>query len=594
MLLSIVLFASLLSYGTAFSQQATWEETIAQCRDARVISDADAAVDSAKRALELAGNDTMRQAISWNEAGLVALQIKKPDEAIKHFERAIELWTAIGQERAADLVASMENLGIALFLNGQHQNAADQFQAVVMSVEESFGKNDPRMIRGLQRIADCEAKLGRPNDAAVSWSRIASIQKATYGADGIQVAQSNDVAAAYWQAAGNLDQSVVLLKESLRIRESVLGKYHLEVVNSLHRLGEAMARDQQYELAIQLFDEALARAEQTLGPDTSDVLTSVLALLNACEKAGKVDRVVELKRVSERLKKMLDWYQAFSNVSANPPRDRDLLLNQLQKDARQFGEPSRPVVAMEYRRAEIHASNGDLEAAIDLCLQAIEHERQLFGDRHSKVGSGYYIVAGYYAQRENYLAAIDSLRKARSANSESVVPNRIQQQNYAYELAVLLAAVDEVAAADSLLSEAIQTRRELGLETGDRDADILNRIGVCQMRMSNPSEAIIYFQGALELFASTRTTDDPMLQTVRSNITVAQTALRSPNELAAEEPNGAISTATDELDQSSGEGGDLIGMIFFCLCGAYYSHKRGYSPWIWILLTAGAGIVIAL
>jgi tetratricopeptide (TPR) repeat protein len=111
----------------------------------------------------------------------------------------------------------------------------------------------------------------------------------------------NDLAVAYHEA-GDIDKSLPLKEETLRLKKARFGPNHPATLNSMNSLAAGYQEAGKVDVALPLFEETVQRMKAQLGPDHPTTLVTMHNLANCYQDAEKLDLAVPLHE--ETLRRM--------------------------------------------------------------------------------------------------------------------------------------------------------------------------------------------------------------------------------------------------------------------------------------------------
>ncbi|HSF40740.1 MAG TPA: tetratricopeptide repeat protein [Thermoanaerobaculia bacterium] len=190
------------------------------------------------------------------------------------------------------ILALSAGLVATLFQAQRARQEAARADAAAQFLEELFKASDPRQARG--HLPDARELLERGSKRLAHELRDQPLLRA----------ELLDTLGGIDTELGLYDQARPLLAEALALRERLLGSRHLEVADTLIRLGSLAHLSGQGE-AVPLFQRALAIREERLGsedPAVADVLNNLGAALAA---RGRFDEAAAVLRRSLALHERL-------------------------------------------------------------------------------------------------------------------------------------------------------------------------------------------------------------------------------------------------------------------------------------------------
>ncbi|MBS1998928.1 MAG: tetratricopeptide repeat protein [Cyanobacteria bacterium SZAS LIN-2] len=215
--------------------------------------------------------------------------------------------------------------------------------------------------------------------------------KQTAGHESLAVADAYTKLADLYCRKEMHDDMEPLLKESLRLRETICGDSHLSVSTDLKNLGRLYFYKRQYELAEPFFKRAMAIREAALGPYHSyvaDVAELYAKMLRKTARDSEA-QVLEDLVVESRTKYGSDWEKfRLAGVKAmeagNFLEAQAMWLAALDETADfRFDDP-RMVMTLE-NLAEVYWRRNKFDKAEPLCKQILQISESLLGPEHTDV-----------------------------------------------------------------------------------------------------------------------------------------------------------------------------------------------------------------
>jgi len=187
--------------------------------------DAKRLVGLAEAAIQRAGGDLELQVSLERNRGVLARNQRRFDDAIKHYQRALDM------------------------------------------LDDAGAIDDRERGRLHNNLAAVYYESGDPARAVAASRRAVELSSAFYGDDHPSVAAMQGNLGALLVAAGSLDEGEVALKQALRGFERAYGPEHPRMPDVLTNLGGLASRREQHEAAREYFERALAIDEKVLPPD---------------------------------------------------------------------------------------------------------------------------------------------------------------------------------------------------------------------------------------------------------------------------------------------------------------------------------------
>jgi serine/threonine protein kinase len=173
------------------------------------------------------------------------------------------------------------------FREGRYLEAVNYAQAALKEAE-AFGPQDARLATSLHNAGELYTRLERYAEAEGLLQRALTIRK--------KVVEDQETARTIYALArlnhnrGNKDKAERLYRQSLAIRERVLGREHPDVAESLSGLAGALSL-KRIEEAERLAKRSLSIREKALGENHPDVAESLSSLTEVILEIGKPSEV---------------------------------------------------------------------------------------------------------------------------------------------------------------------------------------------------------------------------------------------------------------------------------------------------------------
>ncbi|MBE9108587.1 tetratricopeptide repeat protein [Nodosilinea sp. LEGE 07298] len=273
----------------------------------------------------------------------------------------------------------------------------------------------------------------------------------------------------YLMGRGQYTLADPLLRQSLRLRQSLLRDEHEDIASSLDSLGQLENYQGRYEEAEPLYQDALAMRKRLLGDEHPDVALSLNNLGSLYSAQGLYKDAELIAQDSLDIRKRflgkdhIETVQSFHWLA---------YLNQMQG---------------RYNDAEI------------LYLQVLEAHKRLLGDEHPSVASSLnnlaflYNIQGRTDEAEPFYQEALAMRRRLLDDEHPSVANSLNN------LAFLYSNQGRYGEAEILLLEAINLRRQLLGNEHPNLAISLNNLARCYCETANYDRAEALCQEALEI-----------------------------------------------------------------------------------------------
>lgn len=268
---------------------------------------------------------------------------------------------------------------------------------------------------------------------------------------------------------GKYQEAIVLLQQSLAIREKVRGPDHVDTATLLNNLAVVYGNIGQYDKAIPMSQRALAIREKVLGPDHVDTATSLNNLATLYVTIGQYDNSLPLQ------------------------------LRSLRAIEKSLG-PDHPLTAASLSNlAELYIALGKYDLALPLHQRALAIREKILGPNHVDTGISINNLAGLYTAVGQYNKALTLFQRALAISESVRGPDHPHTAASLNNLAVLYETLGQYDQALPLYKRALAiTEKVLGPDHTDT-ANSLNNLAFLYQTLGQSDKALPLFQRALAI-----------------------------------------------------------------------------------------------
>lgn len=269
---------------------------------------------------------------------------------------------------------------------------------------------------------------------------------------------------------GNYEKAAGLLRRSLNLRDSLYGRNHRAVANTLEELGHVQRQRERYDRADSLFRASLSIQRTVFGAASPKLWEPLNNMGIAAEKQGNYARADSLYRTA----------LTAARTAAAP--DTGKLTNTLQN------------------RAVLAHNRGQLETADSLYRRVLALGRQVHDAPHPFLATVLANLGRLHSGRGRYAAADSVLRRSVVMQRAVYNPPHPKIASALDGLAILRVRQKRLGAADSLFREAVAMKRQtLGAQHPSTGLSIMNRATVLKRR-GQLADAVPLYRTARAIF----------------------------------------------------------------------------------------------
>jgi len=309
----------------------------------------------------------------------------------------------------------------------------------------------------------------------------------------------------------NYQQSFELYELVLAIREKVLGPEHSDVATTLNNLAELYRAKGDYDAALPRYECALVIVKKVFGPEHPHVAATLNNLAGLYQNKGDYDAALpRYERALAIVEKVLGPEHPYvastlNNLAglygAKGEYDKALPLNERSLGIREkvLG-PEHPDVAVALNNlAEFYKSKGEYEAALPLHERSLDIREKALGSEHPDVATTLNNLAGLYESKGNYDAALPLYERALAIREKALGPEHPDVAMTLNDLALLYKSKGDYNAALPLYKRALEiSEKALGPEHPDVATTLNNLAGLYESKRDY-GEALPLFVRSLNI-----------------------------------------------------------------------------------------------
>jgi tetratricopeptide (TPR) repeat protein len=247
-------------------------------RRPEALEDARAGLEKAR---EVYGPNHAATSDAMSLLGVILRELKQPEEARLHLERALELRSRDGASglpagaeadgdddpRTVALATLQASLGLTIYDLGQRELAREHLLQALELHRKAFGDVHPAVASDLRNLAVIARELGDPQQALQYVRPTVDILRQIYGDVHPGTAQALTDVASVLRDLGEIEGARLHLEAALQIDQQAYGEAHPQVVADLNNLALIEKELGDEDSARDHFEQALALAETSLGDD---------------------------------------------------------------------------------------------------------------------------------------------------------------------------------------------------------------------------------------------------------------------------------------------------------------------------------------
>jgi len=453
---------------------ATIDNLVRLYRDAHNNTDAEAldreAFEDVKK---LKGEESKEAANRLDTLSFFLVEEGKYDEALKHFERTLEIRKKILEPKDPDIATSTSNIAYVYFKKADYPPAIEKETVAIRIYEDDLGEKAPVLADHFTFLATLYYRSGKYADAIVYQDRVISSVRNAKTPDTRTIGVATNNLGLFLKADGKYDEAIAKFKASIELlvkagdrANEATARHNLG--NTYEAKGDFPAAQDCYRQAViieqelhdktneadTLLDLAGVLARQRQSGPALDTYRSALAIEKELDDRGMqayaLNGIGDLYKSADQYDQATETYLQAINIredvfpNSNGLAETFANLADVYKAQGKYGDaegPLRRVLEIREKNdgensaatvlainnlAAVLNSEGKFPEAEPLFKQAIAIQEKLFGADDARLAAPLANLAGLYADQGQYAEAEPLYRRALKLLPEAAATNQAQ------------------------------------------------------------------------------------------------------------------------------------------------------------------------
>jgi tetratricopeptide (TPR) repeat protein len=499
-------------------------------------------------ATDLASQDVTRATL-MDTIGVVYRLLGMTDAAEKIATDALNIRRRVLGAEAADVAASLDNLGLIAIERTRYQQAEQRHREALAIRRKLLDPSDPAIAQSLSNLALTLRERGQYDEAETLVREALAIRRLKLGPEHNDTLVSMNVLGDIESSRGRFADAGRLYEEVLAIRRRILPPNHPRVATSIHNVGDTLARAGKLAEAEAMYREALAIRREILPSDHPDITATELNLASTLHDLGRLDEAEPLLRSALDTDRRRNGNQHMDvaidlNNLASLLEDR----GKLQEAGKLYEEsmairltlqgemhPSIPTILSNIGRLRL--TEGALADAERALRRAIDLRRALKLEAHPRQATTIAWLGRVYATRGLFAEAEQQYQAALAIERAATPSGSLGAAGILLSLGHLKLQRGDAAGAEPFIREAL-TQRQKGLPAGHRSTgDAEAALADCLIRQSRFGDAEPLLLSALKTAPSWPTSLFYNQRAVRALLVTTYENSGRPSDAAAYRPS---------------------------------------------------------
>ena len=235
--------------------------------------------------LQQATEDKVKASI-YHQLGVVKDELGEYSEAIKYYEKCLQINRKILPSNHPDLASSYNNIGVACRNTGDYSKALSYYEAALSIQQKLLPPDDPSLVKTNNNIGNVYCSMNNHQQALEYYKKVLSIRQQSLPPNHPDLANSyNNIGNAYAGMNDN-EQALSHYEEALLIRQQSLPPTHPDIATSYSNIGNIHAKMDDYQKALTSYEKALIIQQKLPSPNPSRLATLHFNMGLLYEKMG--------------------------------------------------------------------------------------------------------------------------------------------------------------------------------------------------------------------------------------------------------------------------------------------------------------------
>ncbi|GEM_PF-6546084 len=237
------------------------------------------------KALNARGERDLSYGDNLYNLGMCYIETKDFAIGLDYMEKALPIYEAI-TSNPDEYITALGIYASVLYRVGKYKESMERHNALIELIKEHYGTAQPFYANALSRLADCYAKLDKPEQGITLKQKALNIIKKSLGTNHIFYSSCLSELGDFYLQAMDYGKAATLYSEALEIRTKILGLDNEECIEYIQVLANIYTLMQLYKKAEDLLNYALNNLPKTNGSYSNLVLELVKLYIETQDGEG--------------------------------------------------------------------------------------------------------------------------------------------------------------------------------------------------------------------------------------------------------------------------------------------------------------------
>ncbi len=326
----------------------------------------------------------------YNNIGGVYYYKGNYDNALKYYNKSLNMRLKTLGDEHPDVAASFNNIGLVYHKKGDYDNALKYYQKTLKIELKTLGDEHPDVAASYNTIGLVCREKGNYDNALKYYNKSLNIRLKTLGYEHPDVGMSYNNIGIVYDYKGNYDSALRYHNKSLNIWLKILGDEHPLVGSSYNNIGAIYRNKADYDSALKYYNKSMDILLKIYGDEHPNVATNYNNIGDVyCEK-GDYDSALK-----------------YYNKSLN------ILLKALGDE--------HPSVGLIYNNiGDVYCEKGDYDSALKYYNKSMGIWSKTLGNKHLYIAYSYMGLGDVCLNTNKYKQALEWFKKALEIHLEKL------------------------------------------------------------------------------------------------------------------------------------------------------------------------------
>ncbi len=354
------------------------------------------------------------------------------DEALKHYQKALENYRAIEQEGNTSISYSIGNcyngIGIMHDFSGRFELALEYYTKALDVYRIAKGEKSSGVAVAYGNIAIMHKTLGRYEQALEFYHKSLSIRLDIFDPKHPNVAVAYQSLGVTYDDLGQTELALSYLNKALEIDLERFGEHHPKIASRYESLAKVYGKEGQYELAREFFQKSTLIKIALFGKDNPQLCGSYSNLGQVHGELNQIETALDyfqkarnlfLKHFGPSYYDLGKCYDQMGTLYKQTGQPETALFYQqkaLVIKLETFGEVNSEVATTYSNMGSLYGQLNQPEKALTYFEKALSIRKEIFGEQSDKVAITCYNMSIFFQNEGRYEEALAYCQKALAAN----------------------------------------------------------------------------------------------------------------------------------------------------------------------------------